>query len=318
MAKVPYTKTAKTYAEQLQMLKDRGLKIDSDAKTLHLLERLSYFRLSGYWYPLLSDPKINHVFKPNAKFQTAFLLYRFDRDLRAFILKELEKIEVAVRAQMIYVMAHGRHPFWITDPSLFVSLAEHTKSIGNLQQEFKRSDEDFIKAFKIKYSDPLPPCWMLLEIASFGTLSKIYENLRPGRSKRDIANHFGVDETTFQSWLHCFVYIRNVCAHHSRLWNKGMSIKPAIPLNPRKTWLNNTSVNNNRTYFILSIMLYFLQTIDRKHQFIFRFNILLRKYPNVDVTAMGFPVNWKQEPLWEFKPSFKQNARLLVAKIIKK
>ena len=80
MSKVPYTKTAKTYEEQLQILKDRGLKTKSDKKILFLLHKLSYYRLSGYWYPLLEEPKSAHKFKKNADFQTAFKLYRFDRD----------------------------------------------------------------------------------------------------------------------------------------------------------------------------------------------------------------------------------------------
>ncbi len=153
----------------------------------------------------------------------------------------------------------------------------------------------------------------MFEIASFGSLSTLYQNLKPGKSKRDIAHHFGLDDSTFGSWLHCFVYIRNVCAHHSRLWNRGMKIKPQIPLSPINKWLNNSTVNNDRTYFVLSMMLYLLQSIDNKHQFIFRFKILLKKYPNVDVIAMGFPKDWEKEPLWHFKPNIKQLIRLGVA-----
>jgi abortive infection bacteriophage resistance protein len=310
MHRIPYTKLPKTYAEQLQLLKDRGLKIESDSKAVHLLQKLSYYRLSGYWFPILEEPKCNHVFKSNASFQTAFKLYRFDRDLRIFILKELEKIEVAVRAQMIYTLSHYKGPFWFTDSELFSNTSSHTNSLNKLKHEFDKSDEEFIQSFKNKYLDNYPPSWMLLEIASFGGISALYKNIKPGRSKREIAHHFGLDDTTFASWLHCFVYIRNVCAHHSRLWNRGMSIRPKIPLNPIKTWLNDQTVSNNRTYFLLSMMLYLLQSVDQKHQFIFRFKILLKKYPNVDVTAMGFPKKWKDEPLWNFRPNIKQRTRM--------
>ena len=313
MAKISYTKTVKTYAEQLQLLKDRGLQIDSDSKALHLLQKLSYYRLSGYWYPLLENPKSAHKFKKNANFRTAFGLYSFDRDLRFFILKEIEKIEVAIRAQMVYTLSNYKGAFWFSDLSLFINHKEHGISLSNLTKEFKRSDEEFIRAFKAKYSDALPPSWMLFEIASFGSLSKMFENLKPGKSKREIAHHFGLDDSTFASWIHSLVYIRNVCAHHSRLWNREMSIKPKIPISPTKTWLNNHSVKNNRTYFILSIMLYLLQSIDSKHQFIFRLKVLLKKYPNIDVTAMGFPKNWVNEPLWKHKPSLKQRIRMIQA-----
>jgi abortive infection bacteriophage resistance protein len=101
MMKVLYTKPALTYAEQLKQLKDRGLQIEDESKALHLLQVINYYRLSGYWYPMVADPKKDHVFKPGSSFNTAFKLYCFDRDvLRQLILGELEKIEVAVRYRM--------------------------------------------------------------------------------------------------------------------------------------------------------------------------------------------------------------------------
>lgn len=317
MAKIPFTKPAKTYPEQLQLLKDRGLKINSDNKALHLLRKLSYYRLSGYWYPLLKEPKSDHIFKPDSNFQTVFKLYRFDRDLRIFILKELEKIEVSIRSEMIYTFSHYMGAFWISNASLFSDVNKHTDTINKLKSDFKKSDEEFVKAFKLKYSDDLPPAWMIIEIASFGSLSIIYSNLKSGRSKREIAHHFGLDDTSFASWMHSFVYIRNVCAHHSRLWNKGMSIKPQKPVTPINTWLNNTTVSNNRTYFILSMILYLLQSVDQKHQFIFRCKLLLKKYPNIDVKAMGFPDNWELEPIWKFKPTLKQRIRMILCRALK-
>ena len=80
------------------------MKFADEDKALHLLENISYYRFSGYWYPLLTD-KENHVFKPNVDFETAFSLYKFDRELRKLIISELEKIEVAVRSKMAYIMS---------------------------------------------------------------------------------------------------------------------------------------------------------------------------------------------------------------------
>ncbi|MDF2456208.1 MAG: protease [Cytophagaceae bacterium] len=96
MARIPYTKPSLTYADQLQQLKDRGLIIESEEKALHLLENISYYKLSGYWYPMLAQPKSLHRFKEEASFNTAFKIYCFDREFRRLILSELEKIEVAI------------------------------------------------------------------------------------------------------------------------------------------------------------------------------------------------------------------------------
>lgn len=298
MSLVPFNKPPFSYQQQLEQLQERGLQIPNIEKTTHLLESISYYRLSGYWYPLLAD-KDKHTFKKSASFDTAFNLYCFDRELRVLIIQELEKIEVSIRAKMIYLLSHQNGAFWYQNPSLFKNQINHSKTLDSLAMEYKRSDADFIISFRNKYSNPLPPSWMLLELTSFGTLSSLFSNLKPTRTKRDIANYFGLNENTFASWLHSIVYIRNVCAHHSRLWNRVMSIQPIIPINTRKPWLTNSSVANNKTYFILSMILYLLQTINPKNSFSQRFQNLLKKYPNVDTNAMGFPTNWKEENLWK-------------------
>jgi abortive infection bacteriophage resistance protein len=298
MSKVPYTKSFIGYEDQLSKLKERGMNIENEEKAIHLLQHISYYRLSGYWYPLLKD-KQNHIFKENATFNTAFKLYLFDRKLRQMVLSEIEKIEVAIRAKIVYVMAEKYGPFWFQDVNLFSNLVTHAKSLSKIDEEYKRSDEEFIVAFKDKYSNPLPPSWITMEITSFGTLSVLYKNLKPGKEKRDIAHHFGLSDTVFEKWLHSLVYLRNVCAHHTRLWNRAMSITPQIPRNPRKQWLINNQIQNNRTYFIFSMLLYFLQTINPKNTFSKRFNELLLEFDNVDVRALGFPNNWKNEDLWK-------------------
>jgi abortive infection bacteriophage resistance protein len=234
MPRVPYVKPALSYADQLQQLKDRGLIIGNDSKALHLLKNISYYRLSGYFYPMLDNPKSAQNFKPGSTFKNGFKLYCFDRELRKMILSELEKIEVAVRAIMIYTLSHLHGPFWYSNPAIFKDAGKFTSTLTKIQEEFNRSDEVFILEFKKKYLDPLPPSWMILEITSFGSLSMLYKNLLYPHDKRDIAHYFGLDDSTFESWLHSLAYVRNVCAHHSRLWSRIMQISPNIPLTPAK------------------------------------------------------------------------------------
>ena len=151
MAKIPYSKSPLTLAQQLQQLKNRGLAIANEPKALHLLENVSYYRLSGYWYPLLDD-KVSHTFKSNATFETAFKLYCFDRELRQLILSELEKIEVAIRSKMIYLLSHKYGAMWFQNPAIFSNANRHASLLGTFQKEFFRSDEQFIKAFKDRKS----------------------------------------------------------------------------------------------------------------------------------------------------------------------
>ncbi len=304
---MPYSKSALIYADQLQLLKKRGLIVENEAKALHLLEAISYYRLSGYWYPMLAD-KQNHKFKQGSSFETAFNIYKFDRELRLLVLRELEKIEVAIRAKMIYVLSHKHGAFWYTDSSNFSKPEKHKETLSKIEVEISRSDEDFIQAFYKNYSDPLPPCWMTLEVSSFGILSSLYSNLIPGKDKREIANYFGLTDKVLASWLHSIVYLRNLCAHHSRLWNREMRIQPIIPRSSRKPFISQLTYTfpetgmslplNNKAYFILSMIIYLMNTINPKHSVHQRFKNLLKKYPNIDTKAMGFPDGWQSEPLW--------------------
>ena len=104
MPKVAYSKTFIQHEAQIALLKARGLQFADENKTSHLLKNISYYRFSGYWYPLLAD-KQQHIFKSDANFETAFNLYKFDRELRQLAISELEKIEVAVRSKMAYVLS---------------------------------------------------------------------------------------------------------------------------------------------------------------------------------------------------------------------
>ena len=256
--------------------------------------------MSGDWYPLLTD-KQQHIFKPGSTFETAYNIYKFDSELRKLIIAEIEKIEVAVRTQTAYILSLQYGSYWFEDSSLFSNPVRHAKLLSKIDNEYSRSDEEFIKSFKSKYSNHFPPSWITMEITSFGTLSILYENLLPGKIKRSIAAYFGLADKVFASWLHSVVYVRNICAHHSRLWNKTLSIRPLMPRSPRNTFIKLPASGTPQVYFILSMIIYLLNTINPNHSIISRFNALLSRYPTIDVRAMGFPDDWKNESLWKDK-----------------
>lgn len=257
------------------MLKQRGLSFEDEEKALHLLQNISYYRLSGYWYPLLAD-KQNHVFKSGSTFGTAYLIYKFDSELRRMVMTELEKIEVAVRTQTAYILSSQYDGYWFSDASLFSNPVRHAKILAKIDEEYQRSDEEFITAFRNKYSDHFPPSWMTVEIASFG-----------------------LADTVFASWLHCIVYIRNICAHHSRLWNRTLSVRPLMPRSPRNRFIALPASGTRQVYFVLSMVVYLLNTVNPNHSFVTRFKELLNRYPLIDVGAMGFPSDWGNEDIWK-------------------
>ncbi len=253
--------------------------------------------MSGYWYPLLAD-RDNHIFKTGSTFEQARMLYEFDSCLRKIVLSSIEPIEVAIRTQMAYVMSMAHNGYWFEDTNLFNNSFLHIRTIASIQDEYQRSDEQFVRSFRRKYTDPLPPSWITLEITSFGTMSILYQNLKPGLPKREVAAAFGVSDTVFASWLHSLVYVRNVCAHHARLWNRTLGIRPLMPRRTHYTFITQPTVNTQRVYFVLAIIRYWLNIIEPANTLTQDITTLFEKHPNVYPGALGFPELWQQEPLW--------------------
>ena len=145
---------------------------------------------------------------------------------------------------------------------------------------------------------------MSVELLYFSELSKICQNLSLRSDRTDIAKAFGVkDDVVFCSWLHTLNYVRNICAHHARLWNVLLDITPTKYVNkdPSKVWLTQAEVRtaqSSKLYYTLCLILYLLQTVNPKTNFRKHFKELLAKYPNVNVGYMGFPAEWETHPLW--------------------
>ena len=222
-----YQKPHISVVDQIKLLKNEGLTFINEEKANHLLQNISLFRFKSYLKPFrLQNSK---TFKTNSTFEAAYSLYKFDSELRKMICSELEKIEVSIRTQLSLIMSQNAGVYWFTDTANFKLNQLHNNLLSSLKSELNRSDDEAIIDFKTKYTNDFPPSWMTFEISSFGTLSKLYSWLNSGTSRRQVASYYGLSDTVMISWLHSLVYIRNICAHHGRIWNKQMSINPIVP-----------------------------------------------------------------------------------------
>lgn len=240
----------------------------------------------------------SRTFKSGTNFDEAYSLYKFDSKLRKMICSEMEKIEISIRTQLSLIMGDEAGIYWFEDEANFRDANRHAGLLANLEAELRRSDDDAIVDFQRRYSNAFPPSWRTFEVSPFGTLSMMYRWLNAGHARRKVARFYGLADTVMESWLHSIVYVRNICAHHSRLWNRRLSINALVPRRTHLPFVNIPS-DTKRVYYIMSILLYFLQAVNPQNTFAARFKSLLVKYPNVDVSAMGFPCNWQNEVLWQ-------------------
>ena len=57
-----------------------------------------------------------------------------------------------------------------------------------------------------------------------------------------LAKIMGLHSTVLVSWLHTFTYVRNICAHHSRVWNRELAIAMTVPRDGRWTGINTRRI----------------------------------------------------------------------------
>lgn len=297
-----FDKKPLTIQEQILLLKSRGLIFQDESMAEAYLKNISYYRLSAYWYTFIKDPKKNHQFKEGTTFEKVINTYVFDRKLRLLIFDEIERIEIALRTQIIYHFSHQFGPNWYEDKKLFRKPGHYYEFNLLLGKEMERTSEVFIRHYRETYSDPPnPPAWMTLELASFGQLSLLYKNLKNAEARKKVADHFQLHETVLASWLETLSYLRNICAHHSRLWNRKLIKSAIIPLKPKALWLSELpSIEKyNRIYLALAAIGYLLSAFITSTDFKKRLLNLLDQYPDLPLYFMGFTKNWKHDKFWK-------------------
>jgi abortive infection bacteriophage resistance protein len=303
-----YNKIPLSFQKQIELLQSRNLIIDDEPKALSYLQEISYYRLSAYFLPY-QNAKDN--FENDITFEQIIKTYSFDRELRLLVFDCIERIEVAIRTQFIYQMAlHYNDSHWQDNQNHFIT--PYYNKIGNLVNPFAdfqaiiskaktaRTPETFIKHYISTYNKPAnPPSWMCFELLTIGELSHIYRGLKNNADKKRIADFFEVHPTVFTSWLHTLTYVRNICAHHSRLWNRVIINKYDWPPTSSKPILNYIPNNHQRRkiFPILSAIIYLNDEISPGHQIKQELFSLFAKFPNVQLSKMGFPANWQNEPL---------------------
>ena len=297
-----YEKEHKTFDEQLEILKSRKLIIQNDGYALTKLKHINYYRLSAYFLPLQhkqNSPDKN-IFLPDTTFEDIIELYYFDSELRKIIFEAIESIEIYLRTQISYVHSKKFGAFGYLDiNNLRTNLQESFDELHiDIRKEKGRSKEVFIRHFKDKYNTTDLPIWSAVEIISFGSLSKLFMLLQKDEQEEVIKDMDGINKIVFVKWLKALSSVRNICAHHSRLWNRTLGISFDIPRHNTK--FEKLHQSKNKVFFALSVIEYILFCIGEDEiTFKRKLKQLLSKYPNIDKKSMGFIDDWGDLDIWE-------------------
>ncbi|MDF2048081.1 MULTISPECIES: Abi family protein [Microbacterium] len=312
-------------SDQIDKLERRGVGIDDRARAERLLCEVGYYRLTGYLHPFRAvDPAIGYL--PGTHISHAAALIDFDRRLRLLVLDALERIEVSLRMRVGYVLgevsafAHRdastfmpdftRRPEHVADRTITtllppeISMSKHDLWLLKVAERQSRSSENFVQHFREKYANQMP-IWALTEILELGQLVTLYRGLNT-RLSQAIADAYEVPtKKLFLSWLATLNYVRNVAAHHARLYNRKLVTAPKRPTPSRVPLLAHLSESalpkEFGLYSALAVVQYLLLVVDPLSSWGADLGGLLREFPSagpVSVRSLGVPDGWERLPLW--------------------
>ena len=215
-------------------------------------------------------------------------LYLFNANFRQVIFPEIEKVEINVRCRIANYFAELYGVLGYLEADNFVNAEYHKMFLNDIEEIRRNFKAPFVKNFHDNYEGGNLPIYALVEILSFGTLSKFYKNMK-NQDKKSIAKSFGVGYTYFESWLESISYVRNICAHYGRLYNAKLSKTPIL----YKEY-SEAGIGNNRIFGVLLCLKHLLKSNGHWNLFLDKIELLFDKYESVDIKTMGFTENWKE------------------------
>ncbi|MHB1220733.1 MAG: Abi family protein [Gammaproteobacteria bacterium] len=291
---------------QLERLCARGIIIQDREIASHYLSYVSYYRFCGYAIKfegeLVNGEK---QYRNGTTFEQILDCYVFDRKLRLLVIDAIERIEIAIRTVMINELAlKCNDAHWDLDRSLFLPRYRHDDLIQSIKKETQyeapdgfvkdKKRERFIKHYYDKYHKPeLPAVWMVAEVLSLGAWSMIFANLVDRENQKLICKHFGVNYKVMTSWLHTLTYLRNLCAHHSKLWSRNFTLKPLVAND-----CSQQLKKNSRFSAQAAILKIFLDVISPGSEWAKHLRGLINEHPMIDIKRMEFSDDWEGDAFW--------------------
>lgn len=284
LEKIKYNKPALSVEKQIELLKSRGLIINDEDYATSILSNITYYRLSAY----MKFFQKQDLFKPETTFEDIVYLYNFDKELKSLIFENIRLVEISLRTKICLHMCTNYGSHWFYDKTCYKTEDDYKKTLEILENEKGLKKDTFIKYYSKKYSEPeLPPFWMMTEVLSMGDLSKILSRINfkdvKAIAKSITAEYYITPVLT--NWTHVLATVRNICAHHSRLWNRELKIKFAEPQKISE-WKKKNIVNDKVSgiCFVISLLL-------KNHpcsNFDYELKELFDKYNKIDFSKMGF------------------------------
>lgn len=238
---MPRKKPFASFEDQLQRIEGRGLIIPAEDIVKQFLKRNSYYRFSGYMRYFQKNPSGgDEDFRDGVNWEQIVTIYKTDVKLRAHLLNGLQLAEIATRTAFAHAEAELHSPYsdYISENAYKLPPNFESRPTDELiRAELYRSKDPFIHCYRQDRGDDDTwlndvPIWAAVEVLSFGTLSKAVayrddDNL----VYTETCQLLGVKKEFLTTQLRSFTFLRNKCAHYSRIWNLFVQDQPSVASN---------------------------------------------------------------------------------------
>lgn len=295
-----YPKQILTIEQQIQSYIDAGMDVVSRNDVENALKTIGYYRLRGYSFQLYDNSAKKYI--PGTKFEDVLKIYGFDQKLSCLIFSMISKIEVGLRARLADALLIHQDALILQDSSIFKDKKRYWQNLSAIASEIGRSNDVFIKHNFVKHEGEIP-VWAVVEVLSFGTLSKIIKNLKTGTGSAFsvLAGNYKYisrkgnlvtpSQNMFSSWVQSVAVLRNMCAHNSRIYNRTIHTAPELPDIDK---IVPPPVHNG-LYQILLAMKCLRPSDEEWRIFVDELERLCGSHREViSLAAMNFPAEWKE------------------------
>ena len=295
-----FTKTPLNIVEQIELIKLKGISIEDDAFARRVLTHVNYHRLQAYCFPYekvdrRNIGKLSHCLISGKSFKHVFKLYTFDRSLRLLLLEAIEIVEIALRAHFVQVLAEKYGPHAYLKPDIFYRQDIYANCIANLDKQLLRNNEALVNNCRANYKKPpYPPIWVASELLTLGGLSRWLENIKKRQDRQAVAQKLNLDEVVARSFSHHLTHVRNICAHHGRIWNRKFTLTMRLPSNPvfLSSQFNKNSFDQRKVFNTLVILCWCTKTIDPETTWPARLKALLKTRSDKELELIGVVNGW--------------------------
>lgn len=295
-----YPKQILTISEQIQSYVDAGMIIDSYENVENAMKSIGYYRLRGYLFQFYNNDKKEYI--QGTRFENILKIYYFDQKLSNIIFSMISKIEVALKVRLVESLLIYKDPLIYKDSSVFKDKKKYWQNLSSISSEIARDNDVFIKHNFDKHEGEIP-IWAVVEVISFGTLSKIIKNLYTGEGSpySILSNNYKYlskkgnlvkpSQKMFTSWIQSVSILRNICAHNSRIYNRTIHTTPEI-IDTDKTI---PKPEHNGLYQLLLAMKYLRTDNNQWNEFTKELANLIEDNKNIlSLDVINFPLDWKE------------------------